>query len=381
MTTQSFLHWRFGSGFSVRRALTQIAVLLLALAPFPALAQGVDLPANIVRATGSLSAGDEDTLRTYVDQSIKDLSSDEPAKVRLARSELMKPLNDAEVGAPFRLSYSKLLAPALEPLVKDKREVVASNALRVAGEVASSACANIVMSQLDNPDPSVRYMAVRALSRTIEAVGRTAPAIDLETCNRITAEVGSRLEKEKDPYVADMMVRTLVAGVGVKRARFETLPTRALAELCKRAGDRTLTMWNGELDLSWADTLVVAGTSVRDRLAAAGQLALSDDARAGAARLAGDMLAYLRHLIKSQSLPMGDAESRERPRQIAALADTMVSLAAAESGGTRASLADLIKRADTQGDAGFLDAVSLVIGPDGVLAKKFNLPPARFDKK
>lgn len=381
MTTQSSLQRRVRSGFGLRRVLPSAAAVVLSLVA-PAFGQANDLPPSLVRSTTALSSGDEEQLRKYVDLSIKDLGSDDPSKVKRARTDLLKPLTDAEVGAPFRLSYSKVLQPALEPLLKEKRELIASNALRIAGEVASTACATLVLDQLDRPEPSVRYMAVQALSRTIEAVGRTTPAIDVDTCNRIISEVGSRLEKEKDAWVADVMVRTLAAGVGITRAKYESLPTKALGELCKRTGDRTRTMWTGELDDSWADTLVVAGTSVRDRLTAAGAAALAGNARTDALRLAGDMLAYLKHLVLARSLPMGQADVRERPRQIAALAEAIIALAAPDlNSTTRQSLADLIKRADTTGDAGFLDSVSLLIGADGALVKKYGLPASRFEEK
>lgn len=379
MTTQSFLQRRIGSGLGLRRVLPPVAAFLLSLAA-PAYAQTNDLPATLIRATSSLSTSDEDALKKYVDLSIKDLGSDDPAKIRRARTELLKPLTDAEVGAPFRLSYSKVLEPLLTPLVKDKRERVAGNSLRVAGEVASTSCATLVLSQLDRPEPSVRFLAVQALSRTIEAVGRTTPAIDLETCNRIMSEVGSRLEKEKDAWVADIMVRTLVAGVNVSRAKFEALPAKAFSELCKRTGDRTLTIWNGELDESWADTLVIAGSAVRDRITTVGAAALTNDARTDALRLAGDMLAYLKQAIDAKALPVGQADARERPRQIAALAEAIIALAATDLGPVQ-SMPDLIKRADTTGDAGFLDAASQLIGPDGVLVKKHGLPASRWTKK
>lgn len=379
MTTQSFLQRHIGSGLGLRRVLPPVAAILLSLAG-PTLAQNNDLPPTLVRATSSLSISDEDALKKYVDLSIKDLSSDDPAKVRRARTELLKPLTDSEVGAPFRLSYSKVLEPSLAPLVKDKRELVAGNSLRIAGEVASTSCAALVLSQLDRPEPAVRFLAVLALSRTIEAVGRTTPAIDLETCNRIMGEVGSRLEKEKDAWVADMMVRTLVAGVNVSRPKFESLPTKALGELCKRTGDRTLTLWNGELDESWADTLVIAGSAVRDRITTVGAAALTNDARTDSLRLAGDMLAYLKQAIDAKSLPAGQADARERPRQIAALSEAIIALAASNVGSTQ-SMADLIKRADTTGDAGFLDAASQLIGPEGALVKKYGLPASRFTKK
>ncbi|MCC6971678.1 MAG: hypothetical protein IT434_15815 [Phycisphaerales bacterium] len=379
MTTQSFLQRRVGSGLGWRRVLPPVAALLLSLAA-PALAQTNDLPSNLVRATATLSAADEDALKKYVDLSIADLGSDDPVKVKRARTELLKPLTDAEVGAPFRLSYSKVLEPALSPLVKDKRELVAGNSLRIAGEVASTSCAALVLSQLDRAEPSVRFLAVQALARTIEAVGRTTPAIDLESCNRIMSEVGARLEKEKDAWVADIMVRTLAAGVNVSREKFDSLPAKAFSELCKRTGDRTRTLWNGELDDSWADTLVVAGSAVRDRLTTVGTAALRDEARNDALRLAGDMLAYLKQAIDAKSLPAGQADARERPRQIAALAEAIVALAAPEAT-PKQSMADLIKRADAAGDAGFLDGASLLIGADGALVKKFGLPASRFTKK
>lgn len=379
MTTQSFLQRRFGSGLGLRRVLPPVAALLLSLAA-PAYAQTNDLPATLIRATSSLSTSDEDALKKYVDLSIKDLGSDDPAKVRRARTELLKPLTDAEVGAPFRLAYAKVLEPALSPLVKDKRELVAGNSLRVAGEVSSTSCATLVLTQLDRSEPSVRFLAVQALSRTIEAVGRTTPAIDLETCNRIMSEVGSRLEKEKDAWVADIMVRTLVAGVNVSRPKFETLPAKAFSELCRRTGDRTLSSWNGELDESWADTLVVAGSAVRDRITTVGAAALPDDARKEALRLAGDMLCYLKLAIDAKVLPVGQTDARERPRQIAALAEAIIALAATDVGPMQ-SMADLIKRAEPAGDAGFLDAASQLIGTDGALVKKHGLPASRWTKK
>lgn len=119
---------------------------------------------------------------------------------------------------------------------------------------------------------------------------------------------------------------------------------------------------------------------MRDRLTAVGTAALRDEARNDALRLAGDMLAYLKQAIEAKSLPTGQADARERPRQIAALAEAIVALAAPEAT-PKQSMADLIKRADTAGDAGFLDGASLLIGADGALVKKFGLPASRFTKK
>lgn len=350
---------------------------------------------EIVRSSADLTALQRDAVKAFVSCATPGLSAPEPFKIVQARQMLLEPLHDPQASVPFRLELSKQLEAILAGLAGDARDIVAINALLVAGELATDQGLTIAEKQLANPDPAVRYESVHSISLSFEAVSRTAPALRAERLDRALSALGRQLQAEQDRHVIDALARALGTGVGVAAPGLESVRARAASELSIRCGARLKALAGKPLDPALLETALTAGTTVRNALAGqAGANRLPEQAITDACGLAGDMLASIARLLTDKNEPLpsiagGDlneeaaakVQARVLPSQVANVAETILSIAGIKSpvldNPTR-RLSDLLKTAKAQDDAAFLDGVQQLVGPDGALHKQRGFPPERF---
>lgn len=362
-----------------------LASVLLALS-----ARGQGLQAGLARQPQTLTSEQLDTVRKYAEQFLPDLDSTDSAKIKRARTSLLEPLEDTQVSGPFRIAYTRVLEPRLSQLVADKREVVAINSLYITGELATDGGLAILQKQISSPDAVVRYAAVRGIGLTLEAAERTSPAVSADGVEKqVVPTLGQRLATEPDGRVADALARALVAAMNISNRDFATARVRAVEGLCAGLGARLQATRDKGLDPVLLESALLAGAHLRDALnAGAGLPRLPDDARVKVAGFAGDMLAAVSHAIKGPLSPIGSdddgatkaakAQARLLPAQIAALAESIVGLAASDA--YRAQrLGDMLKSATPPDDARFLEGSAQIVGQGGVLTKApFGLPADRF---
>jgi len=111
-------------------------------------------------------------------------AEDALAEVRLARDELVKPLQGAGVAAPsstFRFEYSRCLIGALQPIVEGKNSYAAINALEVAGYLGTDAGVSLAMQHADagfESRPEIRTWAAKALMIAVQSGGLDAASIN-----------------------------------------------------------------------------------------------------------------------------------------------------------------------------------------------------------
>jgi hypothetical protein len=337
------------------------------------------IPSEVVRSPSGLGDAARQQIQAYVERVIGDLSAQDPVRIRDARNHLLLPLSDREVGVPFRLEYSRQLCPRLEGLAQDSRPIVAVNALRIAGDLATDRSVEILLSHLEHKEASIRLASAAGLARVFEAMRDTAPAMDAQSALRLLNRAADRLAAEPEPHVADALARALLAAGSVEKDGFASLRPEALRLSATRVADRIKAKGgaipsSAEIDtiLRTLSTLSVALAEDNTRPVAR---RFSEGAVKAAARLADESLGLLIDLARGGRLPVADPslprEEQERALSerawavaVAAAADN-VAYFALQRLGERASqsnppLSSLLSSGRRDADARFItDASSL----------------------
>ncbi len=303
--------------------------------PTPAGAQNI--PTSVVQSVAGLGDEARRQIQAYVDRVIADLSAQDPVRIRDARNHLLMPLSDPQVGVPFRLEYSRQLCPRLEVLAQDARPIVAVNALRIAGDLATDRSVEILLSQLEHREASIRLASASGLARAFEAMRDTAPAIDQQAAARLLNRCAERLVLEKEPHVADALARAILAASAIERDGFPTLRAEALQLSAARVADRIKALGGNAPSPAEVDTILRTLSTL--------SVALADDNTRpvtrrlpeatvkSSARLADETLGLLIELTRGGKLPVIDAAlpREEQDRALAERAWTVTAAAAADN--------------------------------------------------
>lgn len=182
------------------------AVMVLGLSPARSLAQG-----GIQDLVGKndLNAAEKAAVKQHVERAVPGLTKEikDPAdalEIKKARDLLLKPLQDAKtVSLAFRREFSGELLALLQSLAKDKNDLKASNALIIAGELATQSVVDILLNGLKDSRSSVRYAAAYGLARLFDACGKHDPAVTPDKLLAIVTALSEQFRKEADPRVCD----------------------------------------------------------------------------------------------------------------------------------------------------------------------------------
>jgi len=313
-------------------------VLVVAVAsawPWAAVAQ--QIPVSVVQSVAGLGDGARQQIQEYADRAAGDLSAQDPVRIRDARNHLLAPLADPLVGVPFRLEYSRQLTPRLESLAQDARPIVAVNALRIAGDLATDRSVEVLLGQLENKDASVRLSAAAGLGRVFEAMRETAPAINPQSATRLMERAAERVVAEPEAHVADALVRALLAAAAVERDEFPGLRPRALELASARVADRVKAMGGQAPTPAGIDTILrtlsAASIAMAEDNARAVARRLPEAAAKAAARLSAECLGLLIELARGGKLPVVDpgAPKEDQDRAAAERAWAISAAAAADN--------------------------------------------------
>lgn len=383
--------------FTTRTLAALLVAAALGWSP-AALAQQDVLAPDIIASTTPLGGPQRDAVKAFVAKRAGDLSSVEPAVLIRARSELLAPLQDSNVGVSFRSAYSEELERVVAPLAGDDRDLIAVNALRISGELATARGAAIAQKSLASKKVPVRYAAVAAIGRTFENLARTAPAMDAGTARDLARKLDPVLRGETEAHIFDAAVRAVMAAGQLDRDGWGSLRDDALGILAPAVSDRFQKLGPAAPAPALLQALIRACGGVRDVLAVASGRPLSADSQKLAAGLGGDALAYVRRLMQAKVYPTIVPEDDEAAQQAKAAARTTVADLAAVAyatvafandglGGpalpaaTARALPDLLRTARAQDDAKFLESLNDLIGTGGAITKPpMSFPAERFAK-
>lgn len=202
-----------------------------------------NLPDNVV--TGA--AANDDAIRQYVDQHKAGLTG-ERAMVERSRRALLEPLAraGADPSSAFRNAYAAQLKPILTPLVGDKRDEVAVNALRIAGESGSKDGLDLLEAGLKDQRAAVRYMAVSGFGSAARSMARGNRAVTDFTFREALERLNATMANEADGHVLLGYAMALDDAMRVPPTVSETIRnlaatqlTSAASRLAKDRGDLT----------------------------------------------------------------------------------------------------------------------------------------------
>lgn len=378
---------------SPRRLLLCLLLVTAVLMPVSVALAQRDLPGTITSAP-MLGPDQQQQVEQWVRDTAPGLADESPAVRKRARDAVMRQLANPSVSAAFRLAYSKLLMPVITPLADDERTVVAVNAMLVAGELATTASAELLQKHRADTRIEVRFAAVAGTERLFRAIEAKAPTIDPREAELLVAQLGRGVREETNAYVLDVYVRALMAASAVNgggtRGDFATLRSRALSELSRSITDRIqqqATVGNDSASLS---AFLRAGRALRDAMTQGARL--PDETVRDAVVYAGNVASFVLARFEAGDYPLpddGDQARQEALRarssvvQLLTMAQAIIHFGSVNLDPDRApphmSMAEEFGKVTAVGDKAFRLAVTTVIDRDGILAgEPFRIKPDRI---
>lgn len=327
----------------------------------------------------TLSQADKDKLRACVESNKEGLAGDADQIKRARRAVGGIFDSGANISVSFRIEMARVLIPVLKPLIADKRDIVAANALQLAGEVATTDSIPLLTEGLASKNPAVRYGAAYGFKRLFDQLRSSSPAFNrseaLAACNAVAAAVAG----EKDARVLEGYARALEAAAIVpsEKEQIAGLRAAAVAAVAKEFGARLRAKDAGS-DLAAA--AIRAGSVLRD--AATNQRVGADEPPLPQATLkevagmGGDLIAFANRHVQAGNLVEADRAA------LAGVADVGYSVyffAAGAMKTTQVKEEEFSTPIREEKDKDFAQKAAKFIGPDGALTKApFSFSAERF---
>lgn len=352
-----------------RRRTLLAAALSLSLAP-SAIAQSAQLPCAVA-SLQTMGTNEKNLIAQYTAEGMDLLNSDDPADVQRGRDRLLTPLRCPEVSAAFRVEYGRALDANLKAAINSDDAFRATNALLVAGMIASNSSLQAIDNAMQSRSESTRAAAAVALQHTLREQVTGRARLTTTVAESAITNAGRRLAVETSPTVVESMIVALRAGAD----RDSPLVTQSLKALgdgaagafakarsqaepdpmaWARAADRTTeTLWRATYD-----------SQVRE---------VNQDQSVAAAKACAYILAYIRDRAADDQRPISDEERELLAKSIDSAEAALILIHSRLASGSPVSksLGDAFKRSP---DA-FAREADKWIADSGRLTKA----PYRFD--
>ncbi len=325
------------------------------------LAQIAPLPDAVIQAQ-TLTPEFVGLIQQYAADGSKNLGTDDAELVKQSRNVLIAPFKSQNVSVEFRQKYSEILMPKLAPLVDGPRDLNATNALRVAGELATTEAAELLGKTLSDKRPdAVRLFAAMECGRVFEILNpdhakNAQPAVRPPELLSIIDKLGDRVLHEARSNVLDATVRALLAGARVNRDGFAGVRNKAVDVLCTQAAARAKAMANWAEAMEAMPALLRVQIFLRDAIGEANpQMALTPAQIKLDVAVHGQLIAWIADNLKQ----MEEGTSRQLPEQAIRVGENacVVGLEKLNEAYQSQKLADDFKKATPEGDREFFAKV------------------------
>lgn len=349
-------------------AMFCLGVICLLTAAAPAQTGRATISEDLIAKTTELTQDEVRQVRAYVGEHLPRLSAANIEQRRIARRELRRPLTNRRVTVSFRIAYSAELVRDLRRLANGDDPGVATVALLMAGELATTPASQVAVDRLGSDDEVIRYSAASALGETLRVAADGAPAINEQQLNTLVGRLGDRLRDEENPVVLDRVIRSIGAAATNQRRDHATLrnnATRLLGErLAERVREAPAQNRGPEMELSMLRGAETVFSSVN-------RGTLSPEALRASGLFSGQLIAYAERRIAAGNLAGEDAE---RLSQIVGTAENVIvfSWSLLDPRANRREFG--LREAVGGGLDRFRTAADAVIGAEGVLVR----PPFEF---
>ena len=197
--------------------------------------QAVQLDPGVISSTSP----DVGTIRTFLDSSREAMVSGPLDDIGGLRRAMLRPLEDPDASVAFLTTYSSEVEPILGAMLGTGDPIRATNALQIAGELATDSSLEIVLDQLVSSKATDRYAAVSAMGRTFKAV-RTRNTMTAGRVVSLVERLGRVWKEDPDAFVARGAVKSLRTASEV--TRLAGVREAALVELAEGGAARCISI-------------------------------------------------------------------------------------------------------------------------------------------
>jgi hypothetical protein len=337
------------------------------VAPLPPVS--AQIPRETVRR-GVLTPEDKTLIKTEIAKHLPSLASQDQTVMKRGREVLLAPFGDQEVSVAFRQYFSQEAMPELRKLAAHESDRVIVNALRVAGEMATSDGTALLEQKLGDKKEAIRFAAVNGLERTMSALANRASAIPEGRIQQIIETLGTVVgDPKSSPDVIWAGAKALFAALNVNAGNARSLAAQALSSSIGKVAVRYGSTPTPE---RIHQVFLRAGETARGALAVPGAAGVENAKEAAA--LGGHLLSWSYCQVRSGQLP--NAQDREVASGIVSVAEQVIILAA-EKAGVRVAPANLAADFKQLNDNNFIRNLSMSVLPV-LTGPPFNLPEKSF---
>jgi hypothetical protein len=359
----------------LRSILTMLALLCVVVPATRSLAQA-EIPKEVIEAV-TLQPDQVTSIEKFINDRLSGLSNSDPLAIKKNRDELLRPFRNPQASVAFRKAFSDKIVPELRKLGGNEKDLIAVNAIRIAGEIATSDAASVLEERLADKRVAVRYAAVNGLERTLTAVAnpRATPAITAQRVDELIGSLGKIVsDPAAGPEIVNAAARALMQSMTITRNGFTNTRSSAFRTLSE--GISTLAQKGA--DGPMANVLLLAVQSSQKAVADnAPGMVLAGDSLKQSGGLGGQLLSWAYCQLKAGKLPPG-SEARKTASLIVGISENVVILSTQKAGGDQAAPANLGKDLEQGNDKAFVANLAKVIGL--LNAPPFNYPPDTFLK-
>ncbi|MBX9736526.1 MAG: hypothetical protein K2X32_06330, partial [Phycisphaerales bacterium] len=275
----------------------------------PAISLGQTFPQGAAQKS-ELSATDKTQISQWLAVHTPRLSVEDPRDIKAAREAILQPLRAGQgvtISVSFRKEMQENLAATLSTLADDKREIVAVNALRIAGEIGHASLVPTMTKALKDKRPGVQYAALYGYRATFDAA-KTAPAITATNVGQMLIELRNIGTTTADPRILDGVILAIEScaantEVGIVGAR-----DLAITELSKVVQAQSRLIGASDKPDEMLQCMLRAATVAQSTLTAAVGKTLPPGVYLDLIGVSGDLISLSAHL-KSRSV--GNTETME----------------------------------------------------------------------
>jgi hypothetical protein len=301
-----------------------------------------------------------------VSDAIEKMGTNDADQVRAGRNAILEAIKrDPSVAGKQKLNDE--IMGRLKDYANGQSDLVATNALRVAGDLATADAVKLVGDKLKDPRDAIRLFSAMEVGRIMEGLDSGTPALDPSAIRDLVAATGAQLAVENNSFALDADVRGLIKAAGVNRAGFETVRHAALKELCSQIAARERTLPGWPQAAPFIPALLRAQTELRAAQNQSNpQLKLTQAEDAGVVEMSLHLLGWVvTHIKDFENVP---AQDRRQISQMVQVAEQTVMLGADKYGVKvlPQQLTELFLQATAQGDREFFQkAVDLITRMEG----------------
>lgn len=359
-----------------------IGAVCLGLWPAAALAQVDSIPDEILRAPVALNAQQITTVKTYADKYVGQITAgagkpEAETAIPPARSMLTGPLKSKGVTPAFRIEYSKLVIGSLRTLADGEDVLVITNALEIAGHLATPDAADLAESKLASKNGAIRLKAAATIRIICETATSSSPAIQPDRLVRSLNKVADAMRAETDPLIIDTMAQAMLAGLAMESGMVRNA---AMISVSDSLGEKVRAL--GGAIPEFKTTVVRVEDKVRTALGAGGNQGVDAAAAKAAAGLAGDVLFNIVKVVKKAGLaPVPPEQDPERAKavEMVQLAEQIITLSQAKLGGAQGpppTLSSSLRKGTVKDDVQFTIEAEGIL--DSLTKPPFGLATDRY---